>query len=86
MWAIVWTDAAVRDMYALDRPVARRVMTKLEAAAVDAPRSFERLAAREDYKLRVGDYRVLALLSFEESTVIVQRVEHRSRVYKEGSR
>ena len=57
-------------------------MAKLEQAAENPDRYFRRLAASDDYKLRIGDYRLIAALSHEQRTVYVERVDHRSRVYE----
>jgi len=81
-WGIEWSERAVRDIAALDRVVARRIVSKLEGASADPPRFFERLAGSDDHKLRVGDHRLLALLSHETRTILVERVGHRSSVYK----
>jgi len=81
-WAIKWSQRALKDLQALDVLVARRVVKKLEQAASDPRRFFERLAGGDDYKLRIGDYRLLALLSHDTRTVLVQAVDHRSRVYE----
>jgi len=81
-WRIQWTDQAIRDLSRLDRPVARRIVSKLEQAAREPLRFFSRLVGGDDYKLRVGDYRLLALLSHETMTILVERVDHRSRVYR----
>ena len=68
----------------LDRPVARRVVSKLEQAAQRPERFFERLAGSGDYKLRIGDFRLIGALAFESRTIIVERVDHRSRIYDRG--
>jgi len=81
-WGIKWTDRGLRDLQSLDPPVARRVVRKLEQAAADPPRFFQRLAGGDDYKLRMGDYRLLAVLSHETRTILVEAVDHRSRVYE----
>ena len=83
-WSIQWTERAVRDVGSLDPPVARRIVAKLEEAARSPDRYFRRLASSEDYKLRVGDYRLLAILFHEARTICVERVDHRSRVYERG--
>lgn len=83
-WSIQWTEHAVRDLDRLDPPIARRIVGKLEHAAGDPGRYFRRLAASDDYKLRIGDYRLLAILSYETRTIYVERVDHRSRVYERG--
>lgn len=79
-WTIKWTDQAVRDLSKLNPPVARRVVTKLERAAEGPSRFFTRLVGGDDYKLRIGDYRLLAALSPETRTIIVERVDLRSRI------
>lgn len=82
-WQIRWSERAFRDMSGLDKPIARRIVAKLEAAAVDPPRFFQRLVGADEHKLRVGDHRVLVLLSFETETFLVARVGHRSSIYRE---
>ena len=80
-WSIRWTDQAIRDLNGIDRPVARRIVSKLEAASENPQRFFVRLVDSDDYKLRIGDYRLLAALSHETQSILVERVDHRSRVY-----
>lgn len=80
-WSIRWTHRALKDLEGLDVPVARRVVRKLEQAASDPPRSFERLVGSDDSKLRRGDDRLLALLSHDAKTILVERVGHRSKIY-----
>ena len=81
-WSIELTFQALRDLGSLDRLVARRVIAKLERTTEDPHRFFSRIAGSDDYKLRVGDYRVLAGLVHETKTVLVMRVDHRSRIYE----
>jgi mRNA-degrading endonuclease RelE of RelBE toxin-antitoxin system len=61
--------------------VARRVVARLEAAAENPDHFFLRLTGSDDYKLRIGAYRLLAVLSHTERTILVERVDYRSRVY-----
>ena len=42
---------------------------------------FTRLIGSDEYKLRIGDYRLIAVLSHSDRLVLVERVDHRSRVY-----
>ena len=80
-WSILWTDQALRDMTRIDSPIARRIVRKLEQAAGDPRRYFSRRVAADEHKLRIGDYRLLAALDQESQTILVERVEHRSRIY-----
>lgn len=81
-WSVHWTDQAVRDLASLDPPVARRVVAKVDQAASRPEHYFRRLAGSDDYKLRVGDYRVLSALDYATKTILVERVGHRSGIYK----
>lgn len=81
-WSIEWTDQGIRDLVNLDPPVARRVVAKLERAADNPERFFVRLRGAADHKLRIGDYRLLAGLRHESKTIMVERVDHRSRIYE----
>jgi mRNA-degrading endonuclease RelE of RelBE toxin-antitoxin system len=69
-------------MLQLDAQVARRVFTRVTVAAEDPPKAFTRLTGSDEWKLRVGDHRVLALLSFDERRVTIARVRHRSVAYR----
>jgi mRNA interferase RelE/StbE len=81
-WSILWTDQAARDMARIDPPVSVRILKKLEQAAGNPLRYFSRLVASDEYKLRIGDYRLLAALDRESKAILVERVDHRSRVYE----
>lgn len=80
-WSILWTDQALRDMTRIDPPIARRIARKLEQVAGNPMRYFSRLVAADEYKVRIGDYRLLAALDGESQTILVERVDHRSRIY-----
>jgi len=81
-WQIKWSDESVRDMLNLDKTVYTRIIKKLESTTADPHRFFQKLAGADDYKLRVGDYRIIALLFSNSKTIFIEKVNHRSRVYK----
>jgi mRNA-degrading endonuclease RelE of RelBE toxin-antitoxin system len=56
-------------------------MARLESAVSNPNHYFTRLANSDEYKLRIGDYRLLAVLSHSEHTILIERVDHRSRIY-----
>ncbi|TLZ49095.1 MAG: type II toxin-antitoxin system RelE/ParE family toxin [Methanobacteriota archaeon] len=84
VWSVELTDRALRDFDKLDRQVARRIVARLERAAANPERFFSRVVGSDEYKLRIGDYRLLAALSHGTKMIIVARVDHRSRVYDRG--
>ncbi|MCP4421542.1 MAG: type II toxin-antitoxin system RelE/ParE family toxin [Chloroflexi bacterium] len=79
------SSAAKRDIRRLDKPVARRIVSRLLwlAENVDAitlmPLKGEWAGF---FKLRVGDYRVLYEIIEEESLIFVLRIGHRREIYR----
>jgi mRNA-degrading endonuclease RelE of RelBE toxin-antitoxin system len=56
-------------------------MEKLERAVEHPEHFLQRLVGSDEYKLRIGDHRLLCVLSPENRSIVVERVDHRSRVY-----
>lgn len=71
---------AVKDLDGLDRQTARRVLEKIRALENNLAGDVKRLTNfTPEYRLRVGDYRVL--FEIEGDRVIIYRIKHRSRAY-----
>ena len=66
----------------LPRLVQQRIKDKLELAREDTFHFFERLKGRADYKLRIGDYRVIADLNVNAQRIEITEVGHRKNIYK----
>ena len=66
----------------LDVPVAKRIIRKIESARSDPHRFFVRLVGRTEYKLRVGDYRVIVDIDENRRVIVVRSLGHRKNVYK----
>ena len=71
---------AVKDLEALDRSAARRILEKIRGLESGLTSDVKRLTNfTPEYRLRVGDYRVL--FEIEGDRVIIYRVKHRSQAY-----
>lgn len=71
---------ALRDFDDLSRDVARRIIAKIEAMRDDLGGDVKRLTNHTpEYRLRVGDYRVL--FTVENDKIVVYRVRHRREAY-----
>jgi mRNA interferase RelE/StbE len=67
----------------LPEHVVRAVKRAIDGLANDPrPPGAKRLSAREEWKIRVGDYRVLYLIEDARLTIMVVKVGHRSDVYR----
>jgi mRNA interferase RelE/StbE len=77
---IEFKPRAVKDFDALDRLTAKRVLKKIRGLEDNLAGDVKRLTNfTPEYRLRVGDYRVL--FEIEGDRVIIYRIKHRSRAY-----
>ena len=78
-------QAASRDLERLDKPTGRRIVQRINwlAANLDAIR-LEALTGDLAglYKLRVGDYRVIYEVLWDEETIVIHAVGHRREIYR----
>ena len=76
---------AKRDLASLDRPIARRIMTKLFDLAANAEMVDHYALCGEWqglYRIRIGAYRVIYDLKQDKLIVLVLRIGHRRNVYR----
>ncbi len=75
------TRRAERDLKKLDKPVAKRVVSALKDLE-EGRRFLEPLSGQLKglFKLRVGDYRVIAQ-NQKPDTIVVRFIRHRSKAY-----
>jgi mRNA interferase RelE/StbE len=79
-YEIEFKPRAVKDLQSLPRSMSQRIVEKIEALRTDLAGDVKRLTNfTPEYRLRVGDYRVL--FEVEASKVIIYRVKHRSDAY-----
>ena len=75
--------AAARAYRRLHGPLRDRVRAAIDALASDPrPRGAQKLASRDDYRVRVGDYRIVYAVDDDDRLVIVARIAHRRDVYR----
>lgn len=66
----------------LDKPVQERIARKLQTVALNPARYLTRLTPVEAYKLRIGDYRAIVDVNWQQRLMYVLSVGHRSTVYR----
>jgi mRNA interferase RelE/StbE len=70
-----------KDLKAVPHEQMRRVLEKIEAMTDELAGDVKKLTDRTpEYRLRVGDYRVL--FEIEGDTIVVYRVVHRREAYR----
>ena len=80
MQQILFTKRARKDLLSLEKSVAARIVAKLEKACKTGQKQFSQLVDSQYSKLRVGDYRVIAVI--EGETIEIRRIGHRKNIYK----
>ena len=78
---VEYSVEALSQLESLNKSIIRRIVKKIESSRSDPHKLFKRLTARQEYKLRVGDYRVIALIHEDAHTIFIQSMGHRSNVY-----
>jgi mRNA interferase RelE/StbE len=82
VYRIEFVPAAARQMRNLDPPVRRRLDAAIQALRADPrPPACKKLSGREEYRIRVGDYRILYEVEDTVLRVLVVKVGHRRDVY-----
>lgn len=81
----VFTARARRDFKRLDPPIQRRIVSALDRLTAEPPTGdIVRLAGDHDeYRLRVGDWRVRFYRDLDTATINVTRVLPRGRAYRD---
>jgi mRNA interferase RelE/StbE len=82
MYEIIFDPEALEFLTKLDKKNAKRIWDKVMSTKSDPHHFFERLVGRQDYKLRIGDYRAIADINDTSQRVEITLIEHRKKVYK----
>ncbi|MFH0875341.1 MAG: type II toxin-antitoxin system RelE/ParE family toxin [archaeon] len=83
---VVFDPEAIDFLNKLEKSIKERIYNKIMAASANPFHFFERLAERPEYKLRVGDYRVIVDINQSDKKVEVTLIGHRKDVYSKLNR
>jgi mRNA interferase RelE/StbE len=80
---IVWTARGERDRERLDAAARVRVLAAIDRLAETGRGDVKRLqGAEEEFRLRVGDWRVRFVVDHDRGVLCVRRVLHRREAYR----
>jgi mRNA interferase RelE/StbE len=84
MFRVLLERAAEKDLSRLSSEIHDRLIAAIQALANNPrPRGCRKLAgSKKDWRIRVGDYRVVYEIAEEIRIVRVNRVRHRREVYR----
>jgi len=82
MYEVVFTKKAESQLKKLSHDLQKRIISVLERVKIKPEKYFSRLVSEKAYKLRVGDYRVIADIFNDKLIILVLKVQHRRNIYK----
>ncbi len=83
-FSIEWDERALNFLKKLQRDVSERILKKIKSIK-ENPFHFLEHYEGEYYKLRIGDYRALVDIDFNNRILTIQVLDKRGRVYKDKS-
>ena len=81
MHSVEYTKTAQRQIEKFPLEIHERILATIERSRIRPEQHFERLSGEPLYKLRVGDYRVIAQIDNGKLLILVVKVGHRKNVY-----
>jgi len=82
MFTVIFDDKAIEFLEKLDNKNKERIFNKIMSTKEDPFHFFEKLTKRDLYKLRVGNYRVIADINENNIKILVLLIGHRKNIYK----
>lgn len=84
LYAISYVPSAAKAIRKLDRPTARRLLDAIELLASNPrpPGYIQLKGGNGEFRIRVGDYRIIYDIQDDELVVLVLRLGHRREVYR----
>lgn len=82
MHELIFDDPAITFLEGLPKELRKRIYQKIISAKENPHHFFKRLADRKDYKLRIGDYRVIADIEENHKRIKVTLIGHRKNIYQ----
>ena len=80
MYDLGWHNEAQKELDKLDKFIARIIIKKVDELKEDPfSKDVKRLTGRNEFRFRVGDYRVL--FEIIENLIWIKKVGHRKNIY-----
>lgn len=78
-----WSKKAYEQLDILPYLISKRVFDKINRL-VENPLLFDvkKVVGIDQYRLRIGDYRVLFKIDVKESRIVISKIGHRKNIYK----
>lgn len=82
MHEILFDEKALEFLEKLEKTKRKRIFNRIAFTKENPLHYFERLSGRSEFKLRVGDYRVIADIDETTKKIFVLLIGQRKKIYK----
>jgi len=82
MYDVLFTNNAERQLKKLEKKMQERIISVLERVRIRPESHFQKLIGEDVYRLRVGDYRLIADITKSKLIILVLKIGHRKKIYK----
>ena len=82
MYKITFDKKALEFLNKLEYKIKERIFEKIISTKEKPFRYFQKLTYRDEYKLRVGSYRVIADIDKNSKLIKIRLIMHRKNIYK----
>ena len=81
MYELVFSKKAIGQLNKLDKSIKERIWDKLQECKENPLRYFEHLTEIDSFRLRVGDFRVIADIDKKLMRINILKIGHRRNIY-----
>ena len=82
VYKVIFDSEALDFLEKAEKKLVKRIWDKIMSTKGNPHHFFERLTGREDYKLRIGDYRAIADINDNSKRIEITLIGHRKNIYK----
>jgi mRNA interferase RelE/StbE len=83
MYQIYFERTAEKKLLSIPPLIRKRIISKILALADNPrPKGCMKLTNFEDYRIRIGDYRVIYTIEDKLLKIVIIKVDHRKQIYR----
>jgi mRNA interferase RelE/StbE len=75
--------SAIKELHSIPQKDIQKIITKIKSLSSNPkPQGCTKLTNREDYRIRVGNYRIIYSINDDILIIIVIKLGHRKEIYR----
>ena len=80
---LTYRASVEKDIRSIPREFTDAIATRIDSLAQNPfPIGYKKLAGKEAYRIRVGNYRIVYTVRMDNKAVIIEKIKHRKDIYR----